>query len=115
VRRFLVLLLFVSCCLGSGNSAQSQSSAQSQPPAAAVARKVVRKTIPTYPEIAKRARLTGTVKVIAVVSPDGTVKKVEPVGGSPILIQAAEQAVSSWKFAPAGGDSREVVEMRFNP
>jgi len=53
--------------------------------------------------------------VIAVVSPDGTVKKVEPVGGSPILIQAAEQAVSSWKFAPAGGDSREVVEMRFNP
>jgi TonB family protein len=78
-------------------------------------RKVVQRTTPVYPEIAKRMNLTGTVKVIAVVAPDGKVKSVEPMGGSPVLIEAAKEAVSRWKYAPASADSREVVEMHFNP
>jgi outer membrane biosynthesis protein TonB len=59
--------------------------------------------------------LGGTVRVIAVVSPDGAVKKVEPLGGSPLLVQAAESAVSQWKFAPAGAESREIIELHFVP
>ena len=31
--------------------------------------------------------------MVADVAPDGTVRKVEPVGGSPLLVQAAEEAV----------------------
>jgi membrane protein involved in colicin uptake len=59
--------------------------------------------------------LAGTVKVVAVVTPDGKLKKVEPVGGSPVLLQAAESAVTEWKFAPAGSESRDVVEVHFHP
>jgi len=59
-------------------------------------------------------KLGGTVKVIAVVAMDGNVKSVEPVGGSPVLIKAAEDAVAQWKFAP-GAESREIVELHFHP
>lgn len=59
--------------------------------------------------------LSGTVKVFAVVAPDGKVKSVEPVGGSPLLIQAAQDAIMQWKFAPAGAESKELIELHFNP
>jgi TonB family protein len=78
-------------------------------------RKVVKQTMPRYPDLARRLNLAGTVKVMATVSPDGKVKKVEPVGGSPLLVQAAQDAVAQWKFAPASGESREVIELHFNP
>jgi membrane protein involved in colicin uptake len=54
------------------------------------------------------------VKVVAVVAADGEVKSVEPKGGSPILLKAAEDAVAKWKFA-SGGESREIIEVRFAP
>ena len=107
MRCFLVLLLLCSCAYGPG--------ALSQEASAEGARKVVQKIVPTYPAVAKRMNLSGTVKVLAVVAPDGSVKKVEPLGGSPLLLQAAEEAISRWKYAPASAESREPVEMRFNP
>ena len=55
-----------------------------------------------------------SVRVIAVVASDGNVKKVEPVGGSPLLVQAAENAIAQWKYAP-GGETRETVELHFTP
>ena len=78
-------------------------------------RRIVRKTDPRYPEIAKRMNLSGTVKVIAVVEPDGKVKAVEPVGGSPLLIEAAQSAITQWKYAPASSESREPIELHFHP
>jgi len=54
------------------------------------------------------------VRVIATIAPDGNVAKVEPLGGSPLLVQAAESAVSQWKFA-AGPETKETVELRFTP
>jgi len=107
MRCILVLLLLCSCTFGPG-AAQSQSSSEQ-------GRKVVRRAMPVYPEIAKRMGLTGTVKLIAVVAPDGTVKDVEPVGGGPVLIQAAKDAIVKWKYAPASAETRETVEMHFNP
>lgn len=88
--------------------------AQSQQPSPESRRRVVRKVAPEYPVAAKRIGLGGTVKVVAVVGPDGSVKKVEPVGGSPILVQAAETAISQWKYAP-GVESQESVELHFTP
>jgi outer membrane biosynthesis protein TonB len=69
---------------------------------------------PTYPELARKLNLAGTVKVVAVVAADSEVKSVEPKGGSPILLRAAEDAVSKWKFA-SGGESRETIEVHFAP
>lgn len=62
-------------------------------------RRVVHRVSPQYPEAARKMRLGGTVRIVAVVGPDGAVKKVEPVGGSPLLVQAAKSAVTQWKFA----------------
>jgi TonB family protein len=108
-RRFLIVSVFFLCCFEFCSLAPGQ---QGSPD---VTRKVVHKTDPVYPEVAKRMSLSGTVKVIAVVAPDGSVKKVEPLGGSPLLVQAAADAISKWKYAPASAESRESVELHFNP
>jgi TonB family protein len=107
IRYVLMLVLGFSYCLGATAAAQSQQSSES-------GRKIVRKVDPLYPEVAKRMNLGGVVKVVAVVAADGNVKKVEPVGGSPLLVQAAENAIAQWKFAP-GPESREPVELHFTP
>lgn len=106
-RRHLVLFLLLSCFLVASRTAHSQSSS-------AEMRRVARKVLPQYPEIAKRMNLVGTVKVLATVAPDGTVKSVQPMGGSPVLIQSASDAVSKWKFAPAGAESKELIELHFD-
>lgn len=77
-------------------------------------RKVLRKITPQYPSEAKRINLGGTVKIVAEVGSDGSVKKVDALGGSPLLVQAAESAVSQWKYAP-GSESKETVELHFTP
>ncbi|MGC1453206.1 MAG: energy transducer TonB [Candidatus Sulfotelmatobacter sp.] len=107
-RYVLVLILLFLYCSGPAGIAQSQSSSSEN------SRRVVRKATPSYPEVARRMSLAGTVRVIAVVAADGDVKSVEPLGGSPVLLKAAEDAVAKWKFAP-GGESKEVVEFHFNP
>jgi outer membrane biosynthesis protein TonB len=78
------LFLLFSCCLGLAGSAQAQQSSNRTS-----ARKLIRKVDPTYPALAKSMHLAGTVKVFAVVAPDGSVKSVEPVGGGPLLVQAS--------------------------
>lgn len=107
--RCLAVLLLL--CFGAVGTA----AAQTQPSSADSGRKVVRKTIPAYPDIAKKMGLTGTVRVLAVVAPDGTVRTVEPVGGSPVLIEASKQAILRWKYAPASTESREEVTLHFDP
>jgi outer membrane biosynthesis protein TonB len=108
MRYVLVLLLLFSYCVGPSGTAQGQQASST------AARRVIQKTNPVYPDIAKRMNLSGTVKVVAVVLADGMVKSVEPVGGSPVLIKAAQDAVVKWRFA-AGGESRELIELRFDP
>jgi TonB family protein len=108
IRYVLILFLLSSAFFGPARTAQSQQSSTEG------LRRVVRKTSPMYPDIAKRMNLSGTVKVIAVVAADGEVKSVKPVGGSPVLLKAAEDAIAKWKFAP-GAESNETVELHFNP
>jgi TonB family protein len=107
--RLILAAVFVSMCLFG-----SLATGQSEQTSTDTGRKIVRKVDPQYPAIAKRMNLGGTVRVIAMVSSDGTVKKVDAVGGSPLLVQAAQNAVSLWKFAP-GTESKETVELHFVP
>jgi TonB family protein len=90
------------------------------PPVTAVAqegmdRKVRSKVEPTYPEIARRMGLTGTVKLQVVVAANGSVKEAKALGGHPILINAAVDAVKKWKFETASTESTGTVEFRFDP
>lgn len=109
MRYALILALVFSYCLGPAGLAQSQQSSNEN------GRKLLRKVEPRYPDIARKMNLGGTVKLIAVVAADGKVTKVEPVGGSPILVEAAQSAITQWKFAPSGGESKETVELHFTP
>jgi TonB family protein len=70
---------------------------------------------PLFPEIARRLSITGAVKVEALVLPNGAVKSVDIKGGHPLLAQSASDAVRKWKWEPAAHETREVVEIRFDP
>jgi TonB family protein len=78
-------------------------------------RRVVEHMAPAYPTLARNLALEGTVKVDALVAPDGTVKTVEIKAGHPILVQAAANAVRRWRWEPAPHDSHELVEVKFSP
>ena len=79
------------------------------------ARKPIYQVQPQYSRILKDKQIGGTVRLVAVVSPAGTVKQTEIVGGNPILVTAAENAVHQWKYAPADHETREEIIFRFDP
>jgi len=112
MRRFPAVFWALLSCFVAGYAPVGL--AQNQP-ASDTGRKLLKKVDPDYPEMARRVNLAGTVKVYAVVAPDGTVKSVEPVGGSPLLVQSSQKAILLWKFAPASAESRELVELHFYP
>jgi len=82
---------------------------------AELTRKVKSKVNPTYPDLARRMNLRGTVKVLVVVSPEGTLKNSKVVGGNPILVNAALDALKKWKFEPSSEESTGTVEFQFQP
>jgi protein TonB len=55
---------------------------------------------PQYPPEAGRARIEGTVVLLAVIGTDGSVKDVQVENGLPILAQAAINAVKQWRYKP---------------
>lgn len=76
-------------------------------------RKVKTKVSPIYPELARRMNVAGKVKIEVVISPDGRVKTTRVVGGHPLLVQACQDAVKEWKFAPAPEETTQIVEFEF--
>ncbi len=78
-------------------------------------RKVINKTAPQYPSLARSMNIHGVVKLEAVVEPNGIVKSVEVKGGHPLLTQSAVTAVGHWKFEPAPHETRELIEIKFEP
>jgi TonB family protein len=76
-------------------------------------RKVMNRVAPAYPELAKKMNVIGAVRVVAVVAPNGRVLRTEVVGGSPVLLKAAEDAISKWKWAASPEETKELVEIRF--
>jgi len=78
-------------------------------------RKVVNRVVPSYPEMARSMRIRGAVRIEAVVAPNGVVKSTNIIGGHPLLAQSAEQAVHKWKWEPASAESKEFVEVKFDP
>jgi TonB family protein len=77
------------------------------------AREVRSKVAPVYPELAKRMKISGEVKVEAVVSPEGAVTEAKAVAGNRALSAAAEEAVRHWKFAPGSSQSTVELEVSF--
>jgi TonB family protein len=78
-------------------------------------RKLVTRVTPQYPPLCRTLRISGSVKVDALVAENGTVKSVAVKGGHPVLVEAAKSAVTQWKWVPASHETHESVELRFNP
>ena len=78
-------------------------------------RKILVQTPPVYPTLARSMNIRGTVKLQAQVAPNGMVKKVDVMGGHPLLTQSAVTAVGHWKFEPAPRDTKELIEIKFDP
>jgi protein TonB len=55
---------------------------------------------PAYPQMARKLNLHGVVKLKIWISPDGAVRRVEYIGGHPVLAEAALKAVKTWKYQP---------------
>lgn len=87
-------------------SAQSASPAPSD-------RKIASRVSPVYPDLAKKMHIHGVVRVEAVVKPNGTVKSTRVLGGNPVLVDSALDAVGKFKFEPTQNETTEVVQLVF--
>lgn len=79
------------------------------------ARKVKSRVTPIYPELAKKMNVAGTVKVEVTIAANGAVKSTHVIGGHPLLVDAAVDAVKRWKYEPGPDETTQVVEFKFNP
>ena len=71
---------------------------------------VLQRTVPEYPEAARRGGIEGVVALVVVVDKSGRVIELRPLSGPQVLLEAAEKAVQQWRFAPflVGGEPVEV-------
>lgn len=55
---------------------------------------------PIYPTLAKQTRTQGTVRIQAIIAEDGSIQNLKVLAGPPLLVQAALEAVSRWRYQP---------------
>jgi len=61
---------------------------------------LIRKVPPTYPPLARQARIQGVVILQAQISKDGTIQNLQLISGHPMLAPAAIEAVKQWRYKP---------------
>ncbi len=55
---------------------------------------------PVYPPLARAARIQGEVVLSATISKEGTIENLQVLRGHPMLVKAALDAVSRWRYRP---------------
>jgi TonB family protein len=104
-RLLIAIALLIS--LGRAVPAISQEATQAEGPPYRIGEGVTRPELltsirPVYTELARRARVTGTVIAEAIIDEKGDVTNVRVLKGLPMgLDQSAVDAVKMWKFKPA--------------
>ncbi len=61
---------------------------------------LVRRVNPSYPPLARQARIQGTVILQAEISKTGDIQNLRLISGHPMLAPAAIEAVKQWKYKP---------------
>jgi periplasmic protein TonB len=61
---------------------------------------LIRRVQPVYPPLARTAHVQGPVVVYALISKAGTMENVHAISGHPMLVPAAIDAVSQWRYRP---------------
>jgi protein TonB len=61
---------------------------------------LIRRVQPEYPPLARSARIQGQVVLAAIISKEGTIENLRVLEGHPMLVRAAIDAVSQWRYRP---------------
>ncbi len=61
---------------------------------------LIHKVQPSYPPLARQARIQGSVVLQAVISKEGTIEGLKLISGHPMLAPAAIDAVKQWRYKP---------------
>lgn len=101
----LLAVLVVSTTLAFAQSGTASTSGE---------RKIASRVAPVYPELAKKMHIHGVVRVEAIVRANGSVKTTRVLGGNPVLVDAAVDAVGKWKFETSQNETTEVVQVTFD-
>jgi TonB family protein len=110
----LVLAIWLATA-GAALLSPGQAGAQDQAKTDEISRKAKTKVMPVYPDVARRMSIAGTVRLTVIVAPNGTVKSSKPLGGHPLLVNAAMDAMKQWKFEAGPTESSGIVEFKFQP
>ncbi len=111
---FAVSITVIAAVVGGWRWQQGWAELEAQPPAKAdvvvqpqlmvpadeMGRRIVYQVMPEYPELARQARVQGTVVLDAIVSAKGAVTEVRFVSGPEALSQAAMDTVRWWRYEP---------------
>jgi TonB family protein len=110
-----LVLISIGLALVLGGTALAPHKASAQDNSAETGKRKVRvRTTPEYPPLAKQLNMTGKVKLEATVAADGHVVSTKVVGGSPVLVASAIEALKKWRFEPAAKETTEIVEFEFD-
>ncbi len=61
---------------------------------------LIKKIQPSYPPLARQARIQGQVLLQAEISKDGSIQNLRLISGHPMLAPAAIEAVKQWRYKP---------------
>ena len=61
---------------------------------------LIHRVQPEYPQLARQARIQGTVVLRAVISREGRIENLQVLSGHPLLVPAAMDAVRQWRYRP---------------
>jgi TonB family protein len=108
MRRMLPIAFFAVLVFIAAPHCSAQDHAESR-------RKLVARAEPSYPGLARTMHISGTVRIEAVVAPNGSVKSTSVLGGHPVLVQSAMDAVHKCKWETGPHETKEVVILNFRP
>jgi protein TonB len=80
-----------------------------------ITRKVKTKIAPEYPQLARQMHIAGMVKIQVTVAANGTIKNTRVVGGHPLLVNAALDAIKKWRFETSSEETTGILEFHFDP
>jgi protein TonB len=110
--KLLIAGLGLGLVLGGSLTSPGKSHAQDAS-SESTKRKVRTRVFPDYPSLAKQMKVKGKVKIETTIAADGHVSSTKVVGGSPLLVSAALDAVKRWRFEPAAKETVETIEFDF--
>jgi len=61
---------------------------------------LIHRVQPMYPQLARQARIQGTVVLQAEISKDGSIENLRLISGHPMLAPSAIEAVKQWRYKP---------------